>query len=93
MLWCGIWKDRIIGPLFFNEHVSEDAYLRMVQEEAFASVLNEDGEFQIWCQQDGAPAHYNIRVREFLDQQFPGHWIGRLNLCIENNGGHIEQVM
>jgi hypothetical protein len=130
----------------------------MLEEEAFASVLKEDGEFPTWFQQDGAPAHYSIQVREFLDQQFPGHWIGCrgpvewlarspdltpldfylwghlkaqvyaekirnvehlrqhiivacnaitpgiikrvfvdwvkwLNLCIENNGGHIEQVL
>jgi hypothetical protein len=84
----------------------------MFEEEAFASVLNEGGEFPTRFPQDGAPAHYSIRVREFLDQQFPGHWIGRrgpvewparspgiikrvfvdwvkrLNLYIENNGGH-----
>jgi hypothetical protein len=30
MVRCGIWKDRIIGPFFFNEHVNGDAYLRML---------------------------------------------------------------
>jgi hypothetical protein len=77
MLWCGTWKDRIIGPFFFNKHVNAHAYLRMLEEEAFGSVLNGDGEFPTWFQQDGAPVHYSIQVREFVDQQFPGHWIGR----------------
>jgi hypothetical protein len=33
-------------------------------------------------QQDGAPAHFSRPVREFLDETFPGHWIGR--------GGSVE---
>jgi hypothetical protein len=158
MVWCGIWKDHIIGPFFFNEHDNGDTYLHMPEEQALASVLNEDGELPTWFQHIGAPAHYSIRVREFLDQQFPGHWIERrgpvewparspdltpidfylwghlkaqvytqkirnvkhlrqsvieacnaitpgiikrvfldrvkrLNLCTENNGGHIEKVL
>jgi hypothetical protein len=48
MLWCGVWKDRIVGPFFFNEHVSVDAYLRMLEEEASASVSNVDVEFPTW---------------------------------------------
>jgi hypothetical protein len=51
MVWCGIWKDRIIGPFLFNEHVN------------------------------------GIIKRVFLD------WLKRLNLCIGNNGGHMEQVL
>jgi hypothetical protein len=51
MVRCGIWKDHIVGSFFFNEHVNGDAYLRVLEEEAFASVLNEDGEFPTWFQQ------------------------------------------
>ena len=28
-------------------------------------------------QQDGAPCHYAIIVRDYLDRRFPGRWIGR----------------
>lgn len=28
-------------------------------------------------QQDGAPPHYALRVRQYLDQTFPDRWIGR----------------
>ncbi len=28
-------------------------------------------------QQDGAPAHYSLQVRGWLDQKFPNRWIGR----------------
>jgi hypothetical protein len=36
---------------------------------------------QIWrvgfFEQDGAPPHYARTVRAYLDQTFPGRWIGR----------------
>ena len=28
-------------------------------------------------QQDGAPPHYALEVRNFLNDNFPGQWIGR----------------
>lgn len=49
----------------------------MLQEVVFPSVLNEDGSFPCYFQQDGAPPHYGTVVRQWLDGQFPGHWIGR----------------
>ena len=30
-----------------------------------------------YFQQDGAPAHFALNVRELLDTEFPGRWIGR----------------
>ncbi|KDR12539.1 hypothetical protein L798_13713 [Zootermopsis nevadensis] len=33
-------------------------------------------------QQDGAPAHFTLDVREFLNRTYPGRWIGR--------GGPVE---
>ena len=30
-----------------------------------------------WFQQDGAPAHYSVIVRHFLDDIFQDRWIGR----------------
>lgn len=32
---------------------------------------------QLWFQQDGAPAHFALRVRRVLDANFPNRWIGR----------------
>jgi hypothetical protein len=31
-------------------------------------------------QQDGAPLHYAVTVRKFLDEQLPSRWIGRRGL-------------
>jgi hypothetical protein len=32
---------------------------------------------KVWFQQDGAPAHYAISVREYLSDVFRDKWIGR----------------
>lgn len=31
----------------------------------------------MWVQQDGAPAHYSVLVRNWLNENFPNKWIGR----------------
>ena len=49
----------------------------MLQEEILPSLLNEEGDYPVYFQQDEAPLHYGIQVRRFLDQQFPDAWIGR----------------
>ena len=76
MVWCGIWKNSIIDSFFFDGTVSGDVYLCMLNEETIPNVLNSDGEFPTWFQQDGAPAHSSIHMRERLHLQFPGHLIG-----------------
>ena len=32
---------------------------------------------ELFFQQDGAPPHWGLRVRQYLDQHFPNQWIGR----------------
>lgn len=38
--------------------------------------MNEGGTFLEWFQQGGPPHHYEVNVRQWLDEQFPRHWIG-----------------
>ena len=66
-------KDRVIGPFFFAERtVTGTTYQDMLQLYAVPQ-LPEGTIFQ----QDGAPPHFAIPVRNFLDEQFPERWIGR----------------
>lgn len=32
---------------------------------------------EMWFQQDGCPAHYARPVRDYLNTEYPGRWIGR----------------
>ena len=75
MVWAGIWGDRAIGPCFVDGNLNADKYLIMLQEEIFQSLLYEDSNFPVYFQQDGAPSHFGIHVRQWLDQQFSGVWI------------------
>ena len=49
----------------------------MLQEEIFPSLLSANGNLPVYFQQDGAPPHYGIQVRQYLNQLLPDAWIGR----------------
>jgi len=76
MVWCGIWNGQIIGPFFFDHTVNAENYLQMLQTQMMP-ILQRGAILPTWFQQDGAPPHYAILVRDWLNAQFPGHWIGR----------------
>ena len=72
-VWAAISSRGIIGPFFFDHAVNGSNYLDMLKEQFHPLVQDQ----QIYFQQDGAPAHYATRVREWLDNNFTGRWIGR----------------
>lgn len=84
-VWAGIVGDRVIGPIFFQENLNGARYLDFLQEvlvpnlaTLFPDPLEADVQNRnIWFQQDGAPPHFARPVREYLDDVFPGRWIGR----------------
>lgn len=39
--------------------------------------IEQESNLKIVFQQDGAPPHFALRVRERLNEKFPGQWIGR----------------
>jgi hypothetical protein len=39
--------------------------------------VEEEWEAEVTFQQDGAPPHFGNVVRDTLDSEFPGRWIGR----------------
>lgn len=76
MVWCGMHKSKIIGPYFFSEPtVNGENYKRMLRYFALPKVLDLPG--SPIFQQDGAPPHYAIIVRRYLDTKLPQRWIGR----------------
>ena len=72
--------DRIIGPYFFEENVNGKNYLEMLKDFFWPQIQNMRKCQQIYFQQDGAPAHYNLNVRNWLGSKLPGRWIGRRGL-------------
>lgn len=88
-VWAGILGDAIIGPVFIAENLNGNIYLNMLENtieplitEALENQLDEEGnlllaEEDLRFQQDGAPPHYVLPVRQWLNDNFPNQWIGR----------------
>ena len=77
MVWAEIWGNRIIVPIFIGGTLNAEMYLNMLQEQILPSMLNEEGDYPVYFQHDGAPPHYGLQVRRYLDYQFLEAWIGR----------------
>lgn len=88
-VWAGILGNAIIGPLFIQENLTGELYLNLLEEvidplitASLENQLDAGGnrilqEDLIHFQQDGAPPHYFLPVRQWLTQNFPDRWIGR----------------
>lgn len=73
-VWAAISSSGVIGPFFFEAPVTGERYLDMLQTFFFPQVQQQR---DFLFQQDGAPPHYARCVREWLDINFHGRWIGR----------------
>uniref|UniRef100_A0A1B6KCB5 DUF4817 domain-containing protein n=1 Tax=Graphocephala atropunctata TaxID=36148 RepID=A0A1B6KCB5_9HEMI len=75
-VWAAIVRNSIIGPFFIDVNFNAK-YKDMLQNEiALQATLGAD--FQtFFFQQDGAPPHYSVQVKQYLDAVFPHRWIGR----------------
>ena len=78
MVWASISCKGVIGPVFFeDESVNMHSYLNMLEDIVVPKLREEYSGEDFYFQQDGAPPHYAVIVRDFLSNVFPGKWIGR----------------
>ena len=74
-VFCAMSHNRVIGPYFFDDvTVNGSDYLNMLTTWLFQR-LPPNNTFIF--QQDGAPPHWALQTRAFLNQQLPKRWIGR----------------
>jgi len=78
-VWAGIVGEHIIGPFFIDGNLTAQKYEAMLCDDIVPTVRNIfDPDFDsVWFQQDGAPPHFALQVRNFLNNTFPERWIGR----------------
>lgn len=77
MVWGGVTFDGLIGPFFFDGNVTGETYLELIKDTVYPLLQQKENFNYLWWQQDGAPPHFALIVRAWLDQAFPQRWIGR----------------
>lgn len=77
-VWSGIGNRQIIGPFFIEGNLNGEKYRNLLEERVWPiiSQLVNINQIEPIFIQDGAPAHNSNTVRGWLDEHFPGRWIG-----------------
>jgi len=77
MVWCA-W-EQVDRTFVFHNNLIGNTYEAFLRNEL--PCLLEDIPLmirsQMYFQHDGAPPHYTRYVRDYLDESFPNHWLGR----------------
>ena len=84
-VWAEIWSGWIIGPFFIEGNLTGERYLDMLRNQILPAIgdvrVIGGNELRIPANvifmQDGAPPHYLLVVRQFLNVAFPNSWIGQ----------------
>lgn len=79
VVWMGVWSGGLIGPYVFDGTVTGESYLTMLRDWLLPQLqeIDEFNDGELFFQQDGAPPHWSLAVRGWLDVTFPLRWIGR----------------
>jgi len=78
-VWAGIMGTKILGPVILPETLNGASYLEFLAENLpdFLEEIPLLDRNRIVFQQDGAGPHNARIVTNYLNQQFPGRWMGR----------------
>jgi hypothetical protein len=78
-VWDGIVGDIVVAPYLLPDSLTVQRYCDFL--ETVLPGLLENVPLavrqRLWFQHDGAPAHYEEDVRQWLNATFPGRWIRR----------------
>ena len=75
-VFCALCSDGIIGPIFFDENVTGEAYRKALRRKFIPVAGGMDAIGDYWFMQDGALPHRTNAVFELLDEHFHGRVIG-----------------
>ena len=76
-VWCGLSSTRILGPYIIRDTMNSQRYLHMLENFVWPTITEWEEANELIFMQDGAPPHYALTVRTWLDDHFPGRWMGR----------------
>lgn len=77
-VWCGFSARGLVGSFIINGNLNGGVYLNLLRDEIVPAARNsfKGNLANVWFQQDGAPPHNTIAVRNYLNATFPNRWIG-----------------
>jgi hypothetical protein len=78
-VWAGIVGDIVVGPYLLPDKLTAQQY-RDFLETVLPGLLQDVPlavRQRLWFQHDGAPAHYGEDIWQWLNETYPGRWIGR----------------
>lgn len=85
-VWCAICEEGIFGPVFIDQTVNGERYLRLLRERFIPYAQGMNAVDRYWFMQDGANPHRTIDVLDFLDEHFTGRVLG-LDYPMRHDGG------
>lgn len=78
-VWVGIIENFLIGPFFLPGRLTGEVYRGFLENDL--PTLLEEVPIQLRQRMlflhDGAPAHFSLVARQYLDITYPNRWIGR----------------
>lgn len=77
-VWCAIYNNKLIGPIFYNGTLTGARYLQLLQKVIpdFVENLPLFNLKNLWFQHDGAPAHKTSPVKQYLVKEFGNQILG-----------------
>lgn len=90
-VYAEIFEERIVGILFLDGNLTREKYLEFLEETVEPILIDniENNQNYLVSQYFNKMAHYALCATQFLEQHFPGHWIGSEVLT---NGPHDHQM-
>lgn len=84
-VWAGILGDEIIGPFIIDGDLDGSIYVLLLHNQIVSamrtSAIRQNIDWlDVYFQKDGAPAHWSVLVRTYLDLVLPNRWMGRVGL-------------
>jgi hypothetical protein len=67
----------MLGQFFLEMTATDTAYVTMPDDSIMPCINILSSDEDSYCRHDGAPTHYHIGMRNYLNVLFPGRWIGQ----------------
>ena len=81
-VWAGMIGETLVGPHIFDENLNGRNYANFLSDTlpSFMEDVPLIDRRDMIFQHDGAPAHFARQVKDWLDDNYSGRWVGRNGL-------------